>query len=99
MKRFACACLGQTPGFVCGFILMVCLMCFWPGPALKVFGVPTDAPVNFEPVADLGGGWYLVEVQQEYTCDNPLPLGNKTMTVVVPHLVRMRATELDNLIP
>lgn len=65
-----------------------------PVPVIDAQGTAT-----YRPIKALDDGWYLVEVEQQYTCDNPLPIGNKEMTVIVPHLVRMRASELDNLNP
>lgn len=62
-------------------------------PTLVVVEQHGDA--TFKPLKKLDDGWYLVEVKQKYTCPNPLPLGNKELTVVVPHLVRMRASELE----
>lgn len=64
--------------------------------SVKAIAIEGGGTATFRPIKALDDGWYLVEVEQSYTCENPLPIGNKHMTVVVPHLVRMRASELDN---
>ena len=59
----------------------------------------TMAPMieGARPVADLGNGWWLVEVTQRYECENPLPLGQPTVVLIIPHLVRMTWSELEHL--
>ncbi len=52
---------------------------------------------NYRPIKALDDGWYLVQIEQQYTCRNPFPIGKSTIHVLVPHLVRMRASEIDNL--
>jgi hypothetical protein len=50
------------------------------------------------PVQDLGDGWWLVEIRQEYEADNPLPIGPKKVKILVPHMLRLPATEMERLI-
>lgn len=61
--------------------------------------VTVDASSNltYRPIRALGDDWYLVEIAYPHTCENPFPFGKTMMVMVVPHLVRMHASELDKL--
>lgn len=58
--------------------------------------VESSSVENYLPIAALGDGWYLVEVTQKYRTRNPFLIGNR-ITVTIPHLVRMKDSELDSL--
>lgn len=61
--------------------------------------VTVDASRNltYRPIRVLGNDWYLVEIAYPHTCENPFPFGKTMMVMVVPHLVRMHASELDKM--
>lgn len=48
---------------------------------------------GYWPIEKLDNGWYLVEVRQRFSCDNPF-WGKKKMELIIPHLVRMTESEL-----
>lgn len=59
--------------------------------------VTTEALEGCTPIKDLGKGWYLVEIKQRYICENPLPVGDETIYIIVPHLVRLHISEIERL--
>lgn len=68
-------------------------------PTSTEASVTVDASdsLTYRPIRALGDNWYLVEVAYPHVCDNPFPIGKAKMVMVVPHLVRMHASELDEL--
>lgn len=54
---------------------------------------PTDI-LEYRPIRALGDGWYLVEIKQAYQYDDLLPFGNRKVIIVIPHIVRMKGSEL-----
>lgn len=70
-----------------------------PSPVMSEASVTVDASdsLTYRPIRALGDDWYLVEVAYPHVCDNPFPIGKAKMVMVVPHLVRMHASELDKL--
>ncbi len=87
------------------FISILLCLAVWhqfgpePTPALPPASITVDGSSNltYRPIRALGDDWYLVEVAYPHVCDNPFPIGKAKMVMVVPHLVRMHASELDEL--
>ena len=99
MKEFLQIFLGCIIGGVIGAGLVEHFAPDPPAATLPPAAVTVDASdsLTYRPVRALGDDWYLVEVAYPHVCDNPFPIGKSKMVMVVPHLVRMSASELDKL--
>lgn len=95
-----CACVfGLILGSLVGLVLRNYLGDPPPASTLPPASITVDVSdsLTYRPVRALGNDWYLVEVAYPHTYKNPFPFGKTMMVMVVPHLVRMHASELDKL--
>ncbi len=98
--------MKQYIAIICGVILgtfLVLTFIDWllpdPPPVFPTAAISVDASdsLTYRPIQALSDDWYLVEITYPHTCENPFPIGKAKMVMVVPHLVRMHASELDKL--
>lgn len=89
--------LNHFFGFVVGVCFTLAMLLVTDiKPGSTAVAVYRGGVEGYWPVERLDDGWYLVEVRQRYTCDNPL-WGKKKMHLTIPHLVRMRESELRSI--
>lgn len=89
--------LNHLPGFIFGVVFTMAMLCVTNiKPESTAVAVYRGDVEGYWPIEKLDNDWYLVEVRHRFTCDNPL-WGKKKMHLVIPHLVRMRESELHSL--
>jgi hypothetical protein len=86
------------------------VLCWMPATIILIWWLGGRQDVSFNQPAEkyegmgdvrcialLDKDWCLVEIKTSMTYDNYLPWGEPKIEVFIPHIVRIRRKELDNL--